>query len=68
MKSQNVQFEILIVIIILSENEVKSAGGQSKAQSKKSSNSAYHGVDGNPLSKDILADITQFQVKENNQY
>ena len=66
MKSQNVQFEILIVIIILSENEVKSAGGQSKAQSKKSSNSAYHGVDGNPLSKDILADITQFQVKENN--
>ena len=22
----------------------------------------YHGVDGNPISKDILADITRFQV------
>ena len=66
MKYQIIQFEILIVTIILSENEVKSAGGQSKAQSKKSSNSAYHGVDGNPLSKDILADITQFQVNEYN--
>ena len=29
---------------------------------KKSSNATYHGADGNPLSKEILADITQFQV------
>ena len=29
---------------------------------KKTSNATYHGADGNPLSKEILADITQFQV------
>ena len=40
---------------------------KSKAQGKKASNSSYHGVDGNPLSKEILADITQFQVSPNDQ-
>ena len=29
---------------------------------KKTSVATYHGIDGSPLSKDILADITQFEV------
>ena len=33
-------------------------------ETKKTSNATYHGVDGNPISKDILADITQFQVNK----
>ena len=51
----------------LLENEVKSSQTKSNVSGrisfgKKSSHTNYHGVDGNPLSNDIIADITQFQV------
>ena len=35
---------------------------EENASFKKTAVATYHGVDGSPLSKDILADITQFQV------
>ena len=47
----------------MTDDKSNNAQAKSKAQGKKSSNSMYQGVDGNPISKDILADITQFQVK-----
>ena len=52
-------------LLSIADDKAKSAQVKSKAQGKKTSNSSYHGVDGNPLSKDILADITQFQVCAN---
>ena len=58
--SQNHSF---LLLITLTDDKSNNAQAKSKAQGKKSSNSMYHGVDGNPISKDILADITQFQVK-----
>ncbi len=33
-----------------------------KTAGKKASVAVYHGVDGAPLSKSVVADITQFQV------
>jgi len=35
-----------------------------KTVDRKTSVAVYHGVDGNPLSKSVVADITQFQAKK----
>lgn len=46
------------------DQQVKATGNLvvGKTSSKKTSVAVYHGVDGSPLDKSIVADITQFQV------